>query len=190
VSAMDAARPEILQQLDALRTRGQQMETALRERFAAVQAQLGEATDAVSARVTVDERGFPVSLDLVDESGAASPDQVRAALTTAFVAARTANPSLPVEAVEPLLESIRAAAADPARAAERLAAQGVTLSNDLGQVSVTALYGDVTTVDAKDAWLQSVPTADIAADVLGLAQRAATASDRFGRFSEKEDDRG
>ncbi len=187
----EAARPDLIARLEELRTRGVRLEADLTTRLEALQAELGDAVPSspVEARVTLDERGYPLAVELIDPTGSAAPDQVRAALTTAFLTARAARPSLPVEALEPLLAAIRSAGADPQHAADHIAAAGETVGNDLGQAAVTAVFGDVTAVHARDDWLQHSRPADIAAEILTLAQRAATASDRFDRFG-KEDNRG
>ncbi|MCR2794349.1 hypothetical protein NQ156_14870 [Microbacterium sp. zg.Y625] len=184
----EASRPDLLERLEAFRARGARLQEDLTARLAAVQAQLGDAIPPSSAhaRVTLDGRGYPVAVDLTDDTGAATPDEVRTALTTAFLTARAERPTLPPEALDPLMAVLHSAAADPQHAADRIADAGDTVWNDLGQAGVTALFGDVTAVHARDEWIQRNRPADIAAEVLTLAQRAATASDRFGRFTEEE----
>lgn len=184
--------PPLAERLEALRERGRRIEADFAARLADVEAKIAGAVppNPASARVDIDDRGFPVALELVDASGQATPDQLRAALTTAFAAARTVGSPMSTESAERFAAVFSSIAADPATAAQRFADEAVTVSNDLGQTHVTALFGDVTAVDAQDAWLTNSRTHDIASEILALAQRAALASDRFGRFTEKEDGNG
>lgn len=187
----EAPEPDLVERLEALRARGIRLQGDLTARLDALQARLGDAVapSPVHADVALDERGYPLAVQLTDDTGTGTPDQVRAALTAAFLAARAERPSLPAEALDPMMAALQSAAADPKHAADRLAEAGETLWNDLGQAGVTALFGDVTAVHARDDWIQRTRPADIAAEILELAQRAARASDRFGRFTE-EDHRG
>ncbi|MCR2784677.1 MULTISPECIES: hypothetical protein [unclassified Microbacterium] len=187
----EAPRPDIVERLEAFRARGIRLQGDLTARLDAVQARLGDAVEPspVHADVTLDERGYPIAAELTDATGAGTPDQVRAALTAAFLAARAERPRLPAEAVDPLMSVLQSAAADPQHADDRIAEAGKTVWNDLGQAGVTAVFGDVTAVHAREDWIQRNHPAAIAAEILALAQRAATASDMFGRFTE-EDSRG
>lgn len=188
MSAVDeASRPDLLERLEAFRARGIRLQEDLTARLTAVQVKLGDAVASSSAhaRVTLDERGYPVAVELTDDTGSATPDEVRAALTAAFLMARAERPTLPPEAQDPLMAVLKSAAADPQHAADRIADAGDTVWNDLGQAGVTALFGDVTAVHARDEWIQRNRPADIADEVLVLARRAATSSDRFGRFTEE-----
>jgi len=183
-----APRPDIVERMEALRARGIRLQEDLMARLDALQARAADAAplSSAQARVMLDERGYPLSVELTDATGAATPDQVRAALTAAFLAARAERPSLPADALDPLMTVLQSASADPSHAAERIAEAGETIWNDLGQAGVTALFGDVTAVHARDEWIQRNRPADIAAEILNLAQRGAMASDRFGRFTEEE----
>lgn len=190
-AATPAGEDAFLERLTAFRERGLRQQAELGSRLAAVEARLGTASPADSARatVTLDARGFPTGIDL-SVDGAPTPDQLRAALISAFVTARAASPTLPVEAAGPLAEAVQEAASSPDGPAAALAARGASVSNDLGQATVTALFGDVVAIDAQDAWVAGSRPEALAADILALAQRAAHASDRFGRFVEKEDNDG
>jgi hypothetical protein len=172
-----------------MRERGVRREGELRERLAKVQADFAEfiPPNPLRARAVLDSRGFPTDLEL---EGEGTPDEIRAALTGAFLSARAEHPTLPREAAQSLLSAIKKASGDPERAAEHIAAEGVSVSDDLGQATVTGLFGDVIGVNAKDSWLNQSRAKDIAVDILSLARRAATASDRFERFTEKENTHG
>lgn len=185
-------RPDPIQRAEALRARAQRFQAEATTRFEALQAQIADDVppNPVHASVKVDERGYPVAVELTGHTSAVAGDDVRSALTAAFLSARSPRQTLPPDALEPLMSLLRAAAADPQGAPERIAEAGETVWNDLGQAGATALFGDVTAVHARDEWISRTPSADISAEILALAQRAATASDRFGRFGEKEENGG
>lgn len=185
------ATDPLVERLTAFRERGLRLQADLSARLEGLNARLGDAAEVATVRASValDTRGFPTALDLSVE-GRVTPDQLRGALTAAFVDARTANPSLPVEAAGPLAESIRAAASAPEGPTAALRARGVAVSNDLGQATVTALFGDVIAIDATDAWLAASRPEALAEEILALAQRAARESDRFDRFVEEEEIHG
>lgn len=189
--ADDAPQPTLVERLESLRERGLRGQAELRERVAQFEAKFADFVppSPASARVVLDTRGFPTRVEL--ESTGATADEIRTALIAAFLAARAERPTLPREAAEPLLAALRSAdGGAPGHAAAHIRSEGVSVSDDLGQVTVTALFGDVTAIEADDTWLSQSRPEDVAADVLALAQRAATASDRFGRFTEEESDNG
>lgn len=184
--ASGTASGDVLAQLSALREDGVRAQADISRRVAELRAKYDDPFPAaeVTATVRADERGFPTAVDLTLDDAAAEPAAVRLALFQAFLAARIEHPSLPVAAVGELVDIVGAAA--PGR--DVLAERGVPVTNDLGQVTVTGLLGDIVAIDAQDAWLTRTPADAIADEVLRTAQRAALASDTHGRFSEEATD--
>lgn len=181
----------LIDRLEALRRSALRQQADLGARLAEVEARLGSTvgTGSAHARITLDDRGFPIGLDL-SVDGRATADQIRAALVSALVGTRTATTLLPADAVARVIGAVEEAAAAPDGPAAALAAQSVAVTNDLGRATVTGLYGDIVGVEVHDSWTTAARPETLADEILTLAQRAARASDRFGRFTDEEDAHG
>jgi hypothetical protein len=62
------------------------------------------------------------------------------------------------------------------------------VSNDLGTVTVTALLGNVTSVDCSLPWLESTSDALIGEEIVRVARTAAQQTDILGRYTKGESD--
>lgn len=173
--------------LDALALFQAQQERAgaLKERLVADQARvatlLAPFTTEPEATVALDldERGLLLGVR-IERDVEATADGVRRAFADAAVTARLARPTLPIEAVDAILAT--GLTTDD---------QTVTVWDDLRQVSVSALFGDLVALDGTDQWLTSTPTDVMADEILRIGLQAVRRSDRFDRFTSEEGrDRG
>lgn len=181
----------LIERLTMFRERALREQGELSESLEELKSLLGaeQAPGDAQATVSLDTRGFPTAIDLSVE-GSPTADQLCAAFTTAFVSARAANPSLPVDAAQSLADTIESVATAPEGPAAALRAHGVAVSNDLGQATVTGLFGDIVAIDATDRWAEGSRPDALATEILDLAQRAARASDQFHRFIDEGDTHG
>lgn len=170
----DEQPPTLLERMQVLQEQGASLQDQLRQRQKDVERELSAyiPTDTVNVVVTLSDIGFPVGLTVSGPSENRTAAMYTASITSAFQLTLATGPTLPVEASTAIIDAISSGEEPPSE----------TISDDFGQFSVTASFGNIRGVDATDQWVQSCTDALIAEEILRVAQQAARASDAFHRF--------
>lgn len=170
---MNGRDEPLLDRLMALRDRSEKLGQDLQQRQETLAAELSKyfTGTRVSATVTLDERGFPTALDVSGPATQRTASEYTAAVTNAFLIAQ-AKVVLPLAASRALIEAIT----------EGRTPESATVEDDLRQFTVTASFGSIRAVTTSDRWIKSLSDEMIAAEILRVAQQAATASDTYDRF--------
>ena len=184
------SQPEWVGYFENLRTEGEQLERRAEQSLITIIDLIGTpGSGAVSARF--DAEGLLEVLEFDDELRTGLEpekvvEEINAALSRAAMA--LGSPLLPMSPAgtrENPMES------QPFRRMIAMLDAGIplepeTFTNDFGQVSVSALSGNISRVDCKASWIASTPDRLIAEEVVRMARIAARATDTFERFT-KED---
>lgn len=168
----------LLERMERLRQEGDALADRLRKQQSDVEETLAKYVppNPVSVTVTRDERGFLTGLEISGPTEERDGKAYLQAINSAILLAQAEDVRLPAEAIPLLLSSLGNADHD------------VTVKDDFGSVTVTAAFGEIRGVRAKQRWIESSSDAIIAGEILRIAQLAAHQSDQFNRFSEGEHD--
>nr|WP_201470440.1 hypothetical protein [Microbacterium hydrocarbonoxydans] len=169
-----ADQASLIERMQLLQAQSAALQDQLRQTQKDVERELAEyiPPNPVHVTVSLDDTGFPVALEVVGPEEDRTAAIYASAISSAFQLAQATGPALPIEASTAIIDAITSGQDLPA----------TTISDDFGQFSVTASFGSVRGVDAKDQWVQSCTDQLIAEEILRVAQHAAKASDAFHRF--------
>lgn len=166
--------PNLLERMQLLQEQGASIQDTLRQSQKDVESKLAEyiPPDTVNVHVTLSDSGFPVGLTVTGPSENRTGAAFTASISSAFQLTLATGPTPPVEVSTAIIDAISSGEEPPS----------VTISDDLGQFSVTASFGNIRSVETTDPWVQSSTDELIAEEILRVAQQAAKASDAFHRF--------
>lgn len=169
-----ADQPSLLERMQLLQEQSASLQEQLRQTQTDVEREFAQYVppNPVHVTVSLDDVGFPVGLEVVGPEQDRTAAVYTSAITSAFQLAQATGPAPPIEASTAIIDAITSGEELPA----------TTISDDFGQFSVTASFGSVRGVEAKDQWVQSCTDQLIAEEILRVAQHAAKASDAFHRF--------
>jgi hypothetical protein len=167
----------LLERMALLQEQSAELQQQLRDTEQAVERELAAyvPTDPVHVTVTLTESGFPSGLAIVGPAEDRTAAAYTTAIGSAFQLTQATSAKTPIEVSKAIIDAVTSGAELPS----------VTVSDDFGQLSVTASFGNVQGVQAKDQWVRSCSDQTIADEVLRIAQQAAKASDAFHRFDEE-----
>lgn len=175
MSESESPKPSLLERLEGLRVEGEELALSLRTRQKEVEEELAKyiTPNPVTVRVALAENGLIEGLEVESPSVDVEPGDYLEAINTAILLAQAQAPTLSTEATRALLDAALNSVDPPSE----------KVTNDLNEVTVVAVFGDIRAVEAKPSWLQAASDRTIASEVLRIAQQAAQKSDQFGRFS-------
>lgn len=167
-------QPTLLERMQLLQEQGAALQDQLRASRRDVEREISAyvGPEAVQVTVSLTETGFPAGLEIVGPAEDRSAAEYTAAVNTAFLVTQATGATLPIDASRAIIAAVTAGEEPPS----------VTISDDFGQFSVTASFGNVRSVHLKDQWVKSCSDRLLAEEILRIAQQAAKASDAFHRF--------
>jgi hypothetical protein len=164
----------VLERMQELQAKGEQLTTSLKQREDALRAKIAEQfpPSAIEVEVRFDEAGLLEQLTIDNPLPERPADQYQRTINTAILVAQASDPHLPAEAALALLDALSAGEQPPS----------TRVTDDDGNVTVVASFGDIRVVELSPRWVQLSTDTEIAEQIVRVAQRAARASDTYHRF--------
>ncbi|KYJ96820.1 hypothetical protein M4D51_08375 [Microbacterium sp. p3-SID338] len=164
----------LLERMQLLQEQGVALQEQLRASRREVEREISAyvGTEAVQVTVSLTETGFPAELEIHGPAKDRSAAEYTAAVNTAFLVTQATGAALPIEASRAIIAAVTSGEEPPS----------LTISDDFGQLAVTASFGSVRSVHLEDQWVRSCSDRVLAEEILRVAQQAAKASDTFHRF--------
>lgn len=164
----------VLERMQALQADGDRLTASLRTRQDALRAKIAEQfpPSAIDVQVRFDAAGLLEEIVIDNASTERPAQEYQQAINTAILVAQAAEPRLPAEAAVELIDALSAGAQPPS----------TRITDDDGNVTVTASFGDIRSVELTPRWVQLQTDHEIAEQIVRVAQQAARASDTYHRF--------